>query len=200
MGEQMKRISDFMKMTCRGFAREEDGLMAAEMIVMFPLYLFAIMGTYTYWDAWDVVNRSQKAAYTISDLITREFAPVSETYVEGLFGTMDYMMGPSLPTETRVTSIFYNGTNDKYEVIWSRASGGSLAPLTTDSVLTIESHLPDLADGDSIVVVETVTDFEPLMGESVYAFIRPLAGDKKHVVVTRPRFVPKVCMLNVACG
>ncbi|MBN2629071.1 MAG: hypothetical protein JXR75_00860 [Rhodobacteraceae bacterium] len=196
----MKRISDLMKKAGRGFAREEDGLVATEMILMFPLYLFAIMGTYTYWDAWDVVNRSQKAAYTVSDLITRQYAPVSEDYVEGLFGTMSYMMGPSLPTETRITSIFYNGTDDTYEVIWSRASGGTFSPLTTDTVLTIESHLPDLADGDSIVVVETITDFEPLMGESVYAFIEPLAGDKKHVVVTRPRFVPKICMLDVACG
>ncbi len=196
-------MSSFMqkiKRRVRGFARNEDGLASAEMILMLPLYLFCIIGTFTYFDAYDVVNRSQKASYTVSDLITRKQDEVTEGYVNGLFSTMQYMMGPSLPVKTRITSIFYNGTEDRYQVIWSRSSYPGIPQLNTDTVLSIQNHLPNMADGDALVVVEANIDFKPILGAwnpGQFAFEE---GVMKYVVVTRPRFLPKICMSGVACG
>ncbi|MFN3845129.1 MAG: TadE/TadG family type IV pilus assembly protein [Paracoccaceae bacterium] len=196
----MGAILQKVKGSLRRFARNEEGLASAEMILMLPLYLFCIIGTFTYFDAYDVVNRSQKASYTVSDLITRKQDEVTEGYVNGLFSTMQYMMGPSLPVKTRITSVFYDGSDDEYEVIWSRSSYPGIPELNSGTILSIQSHLPVMADGDALVVVEANIDFKPILGAWSPAQFAFEEGVMKYVVVTRPRFLPKICMSGVACG
>lgn len=204
----MDKLRDKAKRRLGRFSRDENGLASAEMALVLPIYLFAILGTFTYWDAFDVGNRAQKAAFTVSDLITRKQDVVTEGYVNGLFSTMQYMMGPEIPVRSRITSVFYNGTLRRYEVIWSRSSTPGIPQLTTATILTLQSHLPELADGDSIMVVEGNFDYEPILGEwtslgtgmgsTDEATVE--AGVMRQVVVTRPRFLPKICMQGVACG
>lgn len=191
-----------LKASLRRFSRNEDGLASAEMVIVLPFYLFAIMGTFVLWDGFNVVNRSQKAAYAVSDLVTRNQNQngLTEAYVNGMFNTMQYMMGPSLPVTTRITSIFYSEPRDRYEVIWSRSSNPGVPRLTTATLTSIESHLPVMYDGDALVVVEADVDFEPVLGARIFTFTRVEGGTMRHVVVTRPRFLPKICMQGVACG
>lgn len=196
MGTLFQQVRDAL----RRFVRNESGLASAEMIIVMPVYLFCILGTFTFWDAFDVANRQQKAAYSVSDLVTRKQDQVTEAYVGGLFDTMQYMMGPALPVRTRITSLFYNGTDDRYQVIWSRSSYTGVPPLTTDTLSTIQSHLPLMFDGDALVVVETRVEFTPILGAVTLALDALDSGTMENVIVTRPRFLPKVCMEGVACG
>jgi len=196
----MHSLLQAIKNRLRNFSGNEDGLASADMILMLPLYLFCILGTFTFWDAYDVANRSQKATYSVSDLVTRKQDNVTEAYVNGMFGTMQYMMGPSLPTRTRITSVFYNGAQNQYQVIWSRSSYPGIPQLTTATLPSIASHLPILADGDSLIVVETSVEFKPIVGFVMRALNQLPEGTMTHVIATRPRFLPKVCMQGVACG
>jgi hypothetical protein len=207
----MNLPEDFGKMTMgdlinkfkskfRRFSRNEDGLASAEMVMMLPFYMFCILGTFTFWDAYDVVNRSQKAAYSVSDLVTRKQDNVTEVYVEGMFNTMQYMMGPSLPVRTRITSVFYSQARNQYEVLWSRSSTPTIPRLTTATLPSVQSHLPQMSDGDALIVVEANVDFKPIFGAEAFAMTRVNAGTMRHVIVTRPRFLPKICMQGVACG
>ncbi|MDP2082883.1 MAG: hypothetical protein U0934_10725 [Pseudotabrizicola sp.] len=196
----MGNLIQKLKTSLRRFSRNEDGLASAEMIMMLPFYMFCILGTFTFWDAYDVVNRSQKAAYSVSDLVTRKQDTVTEAYVEGMFNTMQYMMGPTLPVRTRITSVFYSQTRNRYEVLWSRSSVPTVPPLTTDTIPSIQSHLPQMYDGDALIVVEANVDFVPIFGAEIIAMTRVDAGTMRHVIVTRPRFLPKICMQGVACG
>jgi len=189
-----------IKARITGFKRNEDGMASMEMMLMLPLYLFCIFGTYSYWDAFDVANRAQKATYSLSDLIARQQTSVTEAYVNGMFGTMEYMMGPSLPVETRVTSVFYNGTNNRYEVIWSRSSTPTIPRLTTATIMSLQDHLPIMQDGDPLVVIETEVEFEPIIGLTTWAVEGLESRTMRNVIVTRPRFLPKICMQGVACG
>ena len=184
-----------------GFAGDEHGIASLEMMMMMPLYLFCILGTFTYWDAFDVVNRSQKAAYSVSDLLTRnqDLNGVPEAYVNGMFSTMQYMMGDTLPTNTRVTSIFFDDTNG-YRVLWSRSSTTTIPRLTTATLPTIQSHLPIMHDGDALIVVEATVEFEPMFSLTNWA-MQALDLDRMyHVVVTRPRFMSKICLRGYACS
>ncbi|WP_103336118.1 TadE/TadG family type IV pilus assembly protein [Pseudotabrizicola formosa] len=185
----------------RGFARDEHGIASMEMMLMLPLYLFCIFGTFTYWDAFDVSNRSQKAAYSVSDLLTRnqDMQGVSETYVNGMFTTMQYMMGDTLPTRTRVTSIFFSDT-DGYRVLWSRSSATTLPRLTTSSLDIIQDHLPVMFDGDALIVVEAMVDFEPMFSLTNWAMQALDMDSVYQVVVTRPRFMSRICLRGVACS
>lgn len=196
----MNKLTRKLKSSMRRFSRNEDGLASAEMIMVLPFYLFCILGTFTFWDAYDVVNRSQKAAYAVSDLVTRKQDNVTEAYVNGMFNTMQYMMGPSLPTRTRITSVFYSESRNRYEVLWSRSSYPSVPRLTTATLPTLRDHLPVMQDGDALIVVEANVEFEPILGAEILAMTRVEAGTMRHVVVTRPRFLPKICMQGVACG
>lgn len=197
----LARLLRPLRARLRGFSRDEQGVASVEMLMMLPLYLFCILGTFTYWDAFDVINRSQKAAYSVSDLLTRnqDLQGVPEAYVNGMFSTMQYMMGDSLPTRTRVTSIYFSETNG-YEVLWSRASTVTVPRLTTSTLPTIQSHLPVMFDGDALIVVEATVEFEPMFSLTNWA-MKPLDLDSLyHVVVTRPRFMTKICLRGYACG
>lgn len=196
----MAKIAQKLKTSLRGFSRNEDGLASAEMMIVLPFYLFCIMGTFTFWDAYDVINRSQKAAYSVSDLVTRKQDNVTEAYVTGMFNTMQYMMGPSLPVKTRITSVFYSEARNRYEVLWSRSSYPGIPNLTTATLPSIQSHLPVMYDGDALIVVEANVEFEPIMGASLWAMNTITSGTMSQVIVTRPRFLPKICMQGVACG
>lgn len=197
----MKNLLRLIRHALRRFRRNEDGLASAEMIIVLPLYLFCIMGTFTFWDAFDVANRSQKAAYAVSDLVTRKQDNVTEAYINGMFGTMQYMMGPSLPTRTRITSVFYSEARNRYEVLWSRSSIPTIPRLTTATLPTIQSHLPVMYDGDALIVVEARVEFEPIIAAVDRIMNSQIqGGTMQHVIVTRPRFLPKICMQGVACG
>ena len=196
----MRKLTQRVRASLRRFARNESGLASAEMIVVLPLYLFCILGTFTFWDAYDVVNRSQKAAYSVSDLVTRKQDEVTEAYVTGMFNTMQYMMGPALPVRTRITSVFFDGTENRYEVIWSRSSYPGIPQLTTGTIASIQSHLPEMFDGDALIVVETQVEFTPILGAVARAMNELDSGTMENVIVTRPRFLPKVCMAGVSCN
>ncbi|MFN4153663.1 MAG: TadE/TadG family type IV pilus assembly protein [Paracoccaceae bacterium] len=196
MGNLLQRV----RRSLRGFYRNEDGLASVEMFLMLPIYLFCIIGTFTYWDAFDVANRSQKAAYSVSDLVTRKQDNVTEAYVTGMFNTMQYMMGPSLPTRTRITSVFYSESRNRYEVLWSRSSIPTIPRLTTTTLSTIESHLPVMYDGDALIVVEANVEFTPMFSLTTWAMEALQPRTMEHIIVTRPRFLPKICMQGVACG
>lgn len=196
----MRSLTQRIRASLRRFRRNESGLASAEMIIVLPVYLFCIIGTFTFWDAYDVVNRTQKAAYSVSDLVTRKQDEVTEAYVNGMFGTMQYMMGPALPVRTRITSLFYNGAQDRYEVIWSRSSYTGVPRLTTGTISQIQSHLPEMSDGDALMVVETRVEFTPILGTVARALNALDSDTMETVIVTRPRFLPKICMQGVACG
>lgn len=196
MGNVLKKI----KTALRGFSRNEDGLASAEMILMLPIYLFCIIGTFTFWDAYDVVNRSQKAAYSVSDLVTRKLDEVTEAEVNGMFAALQYMMGPSLPVRTRITSVFYSEPRNRYEVLWSRSSYPGTPRLTTDTLPTLQNHLPVMYDGDALIVVEANVEFEPVLSAAGWAMNNIEGGTLRHVIVTRPRFLMKVCMQGVNCN
>lgn len=184
----------------RRFGRNEDGVMAAEVILTFPVFMFCIMGIYTYWDAFRALNTAQKATYTVSDMITREQRPVDETYLRGLHDVLEYMTGNELPVQMRVSSITYSGVRERYEIDWSRSPYNEMPQLTTTSLQPLAQHIPMLADGDSIILVESNLEFTPAFQKTPAFFM--YLGDQvfQQFIVTRPRFVPRICLKNVPCG
>lgn len=196
----MSYVPKVLKKLARRFGQREDGVMAAEVILTFPVFAFCIIGLYTYWDAFKSLNTAQKASYAISDMITREGRPVNEAYLEGLHDVLQYMVGPDLPVRVRFTSITFSGVRDRYEVVWSRSPLNEMPELTTATVAGMRDDIPTLADGDSIVLVETEVDFTPAFGENPAYFMHLGDQEFQNFIVTRPRFVPRICLEGVACG
>ena len=176
------------------FRRDEKGLIATELAVVLPVFIFSIFGVYTLWDAYRMLNTSAKAAYTVSDLLSRETRTVNDAYLTGLHNTMQYLVGDRLPVKTRFTSIIYSDARKQFEVQWSRSPFGKMPQLTTSSLQAYKDKIPNMADGDAIILVESEAHFTPMMTEFL------VEKNFEEFVVTRPRFVPKLCHADVYCG
>jgi hypothetical protein len=187
-------ITDKIRSALTVFRRQENGTLSAEVVLALPVFIWCIFGMYTYWDAFKSLNTTQKASFTISDLITREMQPVTNQYLNGMHDVLQYMVSDKLPVEMRVTSVTFSGVRNRYEVQWSRSPYNERPALTTTSLQTLVDKIPMLADGDSIILVETWAEFTPF-------FDLYLTEDEfEQFIVTKPRFVPRICLDGVACG
>lgn len=189
-----------MRALLKRFFNDQTGSIIAETVIVLPFMLWAYLALFVYWDAFRAVNISQKAAYTVSDMLSREMVTLPTNYVNGMQTLMTYLVGDAPGVRMRVTSVTYNLSKKQYQVEWSRSPNNALAQLTTATIANLKSQIPTLADGDHVMLVETEVDYEPPfdigMGDfSVNVGNRVL----KQFIVTRPRFVPKICLTGVTC-
>lgn len=185
---------------CRRFRRGEDGILTAELVIILPVFVFCFMGIYTYWDGYRSLNNTQKATYTIADLISREQRPLTANYVDGMQGLMEYLINNRYDVDMRISSITYSGVRNRFEVLWSRSPQNKMVELDTDRLQPLADGIPMLADGDSIILVEANLRFKPAFGRSDSFFMFLDDQTFEQFIVTRPRFVPRICLQGVACG
>lgn len=177
----------------RRFLREEDGTLLAEAVIVLPFLLWSYLALFVYWDTYRAINTVQKAAYTVSDMLSREMVTITDSYVVGMDKMMEYLIDQDQDAKVRVTSLTWSQINNRYEVHWSRSPNGALPLLTTSSIAGLSNRIPRLADGDYVILFETEVNYHP-------AFNVGINDQVLHqFIVTRPRFVPKVCLAGVAC-
>ncbi len=196
----MKPLTQHLRSLIARFWRRNDGIMAAEVVLVLPIFIFCIVGMYTYWDAYRSLNSSQKASYTVSDMIARTMQPVNNAYLAGLRDTMQYMVGDNLPVSMRVTSVTWSAVRNRYEVKWSRSPNNALPVLTTTTLQPLVPNIPILADGDTIILMETTTRFRPAYARADMFSMYLDTQDFRQFIATRPRFVPQVCLTGVVCS
>jgi hypothetical protein len=198
--QDMTRIRDRTIARLQRFWRRDDGIMAAELVVVLPVFLFCTLGMYTYWDAFRSLNTLQKATYTVSDMIARTMQPVNGPYIEGLRDTLQYMVGDKLPVTMRVSSVTWSAARNRYEIKWSRSPSEALPRLTTATLQVLANQIPILSDGDTVIIVESNSRFRPIFARMELAGMLLEAQDFQQFIVTRPRFVPQVCLTGVECS
>lgn len=183
----------FFRSLWNRFHRDERGSVVAEMVITLPLLIWAYMAMYVYWDAFRMINSVQKATYTISDMVSREMLPINTAYINGLRDSMNYLVREDSSVKMRITSITYSQINSRYEVHWSRSPGNVVPQLTTANLAGMTSKIPILADGDFVVLVETWVTYTPLFDVGLDN------TEMSQFIITRPRFVPKICLTGMSC-
>lgn len=174
------------KMRLRGFARDEDGNITVEAVIIFPVLLWLFAACWVYFDVFRQQSVNQKANYTIGDAISRETDPIDDRYIDGAHQLL-YHLDKSQGTDTdlRITIVRYNANNDKYQVVWSEARGDH-APLKNGDMKDYEDRLPTMAHLDQVIVVETWDWYEPLFSVGLGDF------DIRTYSFTRPRYAPQI--------
>ena len=174
----------------RAFLGDSRGSLSVEAALMLPLLCFFYVGTFVWFDAFRVQNTNLKAAYTISDMISRETVAVDTGYLNGLNLVFDYLTYSNHPTYIRVTSLKCTADcNDDalrdLEICWSWATTGRV-PHTAETFAAFESQIPVMPIGDTVIMTETFMAYEPPfnVGISPQRF--------ENFIVTRPRFAPEV--------
>lgn len=198
----------------RRFRDQEDGLVLTEFLIMLPLLVWAFVALFVYWDAFRTINLGQKAAYSVSDLISRQ-SEIDTTFVNGMQDVTEYLLVDAPDVRIRITSVKYKEEDNKLYVLFSRSPGNKMPALSNASVNSsaFRARIPMMADQDSVVVVETEVDYTPgrfkrkvLMRASDSDVISVGVLDVgippstfRNFVVTRPRYYLQVCFKNLAC-
>ncbi|NVO24809.1 TadE/TadG family type IV pilus assembly protein [Donghicola mangrovi] len=196
-----------LKRQLRRFRRDDRGSITLEAILYLPPLITMFMLSLVLFDAFRTNNLSQKAAYAISDAISRETTALTPAYLNGMEQLYTDIVGRRAGYGIRYTVIHWSQSKSKYIVDWSRRRGDLITNrLTTDDLEGIKDQLPTLQNGEVVIMIETRTDINvPDALRDGNGWAPPLAVrmdlDKFEMaanVITRPRFSPQICLNE--CG
>jgi hypothetical protein len=190
------RLSGGLSHRLRRFLRDEDAAIIAETVIVLPLLLWAYIGLFVYWDCFRSLNTVQKATYTVSDMLSRDLSQtgITSDYITGLHSVVEYLIDHDQDSRMRVSSIYWNTANSRYEIHWSRTTDASALPaLTTANLQNFTAQIPTMSPGDTAVIVEVRVDYVPAfnVGMTNQTF--------SEFIVTRPRFQMCIIMDGILC-
>ena len=171
----------------RRFRTSEKGSLSVETVLAVPMLAWAIMATFVFWDGFKTLNVSQKATYTIADLLSRETQTVDADYLLGMHEVYDYLANAAGDNAIRVTvvELFEDSAGNEFpDLVWSQGVGGIAGYTDID---TLEDRLPILSLGEQIIIVESEQDWSPAFSVGLGTLYR-----FRDVAISRPRFAPEV--------
>jgi Flp pilus assembly pilin Flp len=183
---KQSKLSRFIK----SFSRDTDGAVSVEFVVLFPILAWSMMAAYTFFDGYRQSSVNLKAAYTISDLISRETQGINDTYIDSMQTLLSVMTRNPNGAKVRISVIKWNGRRNRHVVRWSEVRGDFGSPLNNSTVVDIEDKLPEMPDQDHVILVETSDFYIP----PFQVGITPKSLD--NFVFTRPRFTDQVAWTN----
>lgn len=188
----LRLAADAALAAIRGFAADQRGGITIESVLILPLFTYWYIGTFVFFDLFRMASINEKAAYAVSDAISR--SPPGEALqdpdFEGYNSLFDYLVSNRGTSRMRVTSIVYNSGAARYDREWSVGTRGVVA-LTAEEVNLLGPSLPVMGGGETVVLVETFLDYTPPMN------IGLPARQFRTFIFTRPRLAIRVCY--VAC-
>lgn len=191
------------KLRLRIFAGRQDGSMPVEGVMASTFLIWWYISSFQFFDVYRQKNINLKAAYTISDMLSRETGPVvtdptsvpvNQTYINGLNTVFDYLTYSRKPTWVRATSLYWDADDSKYRVDWSAASGTGHQVLNTISLQAYANRIPKLTNGDTVIMVETFMAYEPMFSMG----LKPTVFNT--MITTSPRFSSCVPWNTLGCG
>ncbi len=169
------------------YSRDEDANMSVEAVILMPILMWAFVAMFVFFDNFRAHSVSQKAAYTIGDMMSRETDYITPTYMDSAHQLLQLLAeAESGDTSLRVTVIKYNADTDRYQRVWSEQRGPELAPLDNTAVGKLAPRLPVMVHNEQVILVETKTKYHQV------ADIGLLNDEVDTFVVTSPRFAPQV--------
>jgi hypothetical protein len=178
-------MSHIMRMV-RRFRDDDRGSIAVETILIIPILFWVYLTMFAIFDAYRQHSITQKAAYTLGDIISRETNPVDSSYLNGSRELLAYLTTNSKSNVAiRVTSVKYDANEDIYKRDWSKTKGW-VSALDNKAVKDLADNLPVMPHNERVMVVETFVKYDA-------PFNTGLTDHEIHnFVFTRPRYAPRV--------
>ena len=179
------RIMCKIKALLRRFAKESDGTVALEAVIVVPFLFCAFLASYVYFDAFRQTSVNIKANFTVGDLLSRETAAVDDGYIDSMQSLFTFLAKGNSSPRIRITVAMWDEEEAAYSLDWSEARGGAVA-LTETELNTMTDRLPSLIDNERIIVVESWSHFTPLFEVGLNE------SDIYQMSFTSPRFAPQL--------
>jgi hypothetical protein len=191
----------------REFVGDDRGGVLVEFLIILPLLIWTWIALVVFWDVYSTINTAQKAAYSISDLISRQEDNLTPEFIDGMQDVFDFLMvNRAREGSIRISSFIYDEDEDEYISIFSVSPDGKVLPYTETQLQTLRDRVPLMGDTDSVVLVETFVEYVfpfriPFIDAGV-AVIDENAATRimfDEFVVTRPRFKNYICLEDPGC-
>ncbi|NOD36064.1 MULTISPECIES: TadE/TadG family type IV pilus assembly protein [unclassified Ruegeria] len=183
----MSTLSNLKNRT-KGFKNDESGILSVEALMIFPLMLWTITFTFTAFEGFRQSASNLKAAYTISDLISRETQAVTDTYFDSLHDLAGKMINNRSEMKMRVSLILFDEDDDRHYVRWSTVRGFEQS-WDNNNIDEIETRLPPMTNQDTLILVETSNEYIPTFRPG-WDFATGITFE--NFIFTRPRFTNEV--------
>lgn len=167
------------------FRDETRGSLTVEAVVMFPILFWAMLSMLVFFDAYRQSSLNVKAAYTLSDMFSREVEPISPAYLDGARNLFAELARSDSDVKMRVTVVYYHAGNKRFYRDWSHQRGG-VPVLSNADLVNMKDRLPSVPDNERLILVETWSDYRPPFNVGIKQ------QDLYNFVFTRPRFAPQV--------
>lgn len=170
----------------KAFRDDTRGTVAIEAVIMMPVLFSAFMSMAIFFDMYRAKSTTEKAAFTVSDILSRETSAIDETYMNSVKDLYNAMSTLDNGGELRVSVLAFNEDTNQYFLDWSYMTGLLNHALTDDNLLLMEDKLPILVSGERLILVETFGTYVPAANIGT--------GDvpMNTFVFTRPRFAPQL--------
>lgn len=160
--------------------------MSVEAVLTLPVLLVGLFFCYTYFSAFQIKSTANKAAYTVSDYLSRQTDSIDSDFIEGLASIYGFLTNTGTYT-LRASSVTWSEVDGEgeYELEWSYAADDGEA-VTDETLSDIEDRIPDLTSGETVLIIETSVDWSPVFNVwlddlTFYDF-----------VATKPRYATQV--------
>ena len=170
----------------RRFRRDDEGAVIAEVVIMFPTLMAAVIAMFVFFDAFRNQAINLKAAYTVSDALSRESDYITNTYLINTWRMHRFLTNSPTLTRLRVTVIQYEADDDSYSVVWSRNKGGAGNMQDAELQNMVgRDEIPVMPDGEVLIMVQTWVIYQPMFSIGLESFVF------ENTIFTRPRFAPR---------
>lgn len=183
------------------FLRDESGLILVEGLIMLPLLIWALVAMFIYWDVFRTINVSQKTAYSVADLLSRQRTDISLNFANGLQKVVDFLSPGGHPVKMRITSFecksssgpveeqICNGTRGTYRLLFSFSPDNKVSKLTETNIQDWKGvKIPTMVHNESVFVVETQVDYKAQLPVALLGLLIGVEDQSfGEFIVTRPR-------------
>ena len=167
------------------FRDDTSGAVTLEFVIMMPLLFWAYMSAYVFFDGYRLSTTNLKAAYTVSDLLSRETQTIDDDYIDAMRELVKFLTRPDNDIDIRITLVRWSDDDQRYYVDWSESRGLG-QPVNNSTIQAFTGKLPVLFDGDRVILMETRGYYYPNFN------IGMPTKELYNVVVTRPRYAPQI--------
>lgn len=175
----MFKISRFY----RCFREDTRGTVSIEAVIILPALFWAFMAMAIFFDMYRAKSTTEKAAFAISDILSRETMAVNDTFLDSVHDLFSEMSALENIGELRVSVVAWDDTTEQYFLDWSHGTGAD--PGLTDADLQVlEPKLPIMVPGERLIIVQTFGDYQSPVNIGIGTV------DMSTFVFTRPRFAP----------
>ena len=180
-------LTRLLKSRFKRFAQDNSGSITVEFVLAMPILFWSFMAAYVFFDGYRQSAVNLKAAYTISDLVSRETSFIDDDYIDSMLNLLQLMTDASSSGDVtmRISVIRWDQDDDLYYLDWS-ANRGFSEELTNANLNDLKDRLPTMPDNERVILVETNNVFVPLFNIGMDDI------NLSNFVFTRPRFVSQV--------